>query len=131
MRLKQRFYSWIVFILLIGLGYSLLFGGTTGKIAGRVIDKDTGQPLYGTNIVVEGTMLGASSDSDGNFIILRLPPGVYTIRAMMMGYGSVRVENIRISVDKTTRVDFDYSKTTHCTEGFDINRGSRELRCHR
>ena len=86
MRLREWFLLRIVLILFAGMGSSLLFGGTTGKIAGRVIDGETKEPLYGANIIVEGTMYGAAADIEGKFIILRIPPGVYTVRATMMGY---------------------------------------------
>ena len=36
---------------------SILSGGTTGKIAGLVKDKSSGEPLPGANILVEGTTL--------------------------------------------------------------------------
>ena len=39
--------------------------GTTGKIAGTVRDSRTQEPLPGVNVVVQGTMLGASTDIDG------------------------------------------------------------------
>ena len=43
----------------------------TGKIAGVVIDIETGEPLPGANILVVGTTKGATADSDGYFTILR------------------------------------------------------------
>ena len=39
--------------------------GTTGKIAGRVVDAKTNEPLVGVNVVILGTSLGASTNLDG------------------------------------------------------------------
>jgi len=101
------FARWTCLILILGIGTSAVWGGTTGKIVGRVVDKETGQPLFGVNIIVEDTYLGAATDPDGNYIILRIPPGVYTVRASMIGYGIVTMGNILVSIDKTTTIDFE------------------------
>src|SRR5690625_1014977 len=36
-------------------------------VSGQVTDQQTGQPLPGVNIVVEGTAVGTASDSNGEF----------------------------------------------------------------
>ncbi len=83
----------------------LLFGGTTGKLTGIVTDAQTGDPLAGCNILVNGTDLGAASNVDGSFFILNISPGTYTVRAMMIGYSTQTIENISISVDLTTTLN--------------------------
>ncbi|NHZ87422.1 MAG: hypothetical protein GWP19_16405 [Planctomycetia bacterium] len=83
-----------------------LFPGTTGKIAGNVIDQSNGEPLIGCNVWIEGTDLGAATDWEGNFYILNIPPGSYTLRASMIGYSAVRMTNIEVSIDLTTNADF-------------------------
>ena len=85
---------------------SLLFTGTTGKISGRVIDKDTGDPLPMTNIVVVGTSRGAVSDLEGYFTILQLPPGTYSVKATMMGFETIIITNVKVTVDLTTTLRF-------------------------
>ena len=85
--------------------WSLLFGGSTGKIAGTVKDAKTGEPLIGANILVEGTSMGAASDVNGYYVILNVPPGTYSIAASLVGYRRMRVEDIRVSVDFTSKID--------------------------
>ncbi|MFC1619472.1 TonB-dependent receptor domain-containing protein [Candidatus Neomarinimicrobiota bacterium] len=97
-----------VLVLLFFL-LSNAFSQVTGKIAGTVIDKDTGEPLIGTNVVIEGTYWGASADSKGEFFIINIPPGVYDVTANMIGYGSVRFEDIRVSVNSTTDLVYELS----------------------
>ena len=58
------------FIVVISLLPCMLFAGTTGKISGKVLDAESGTPLPGVNIILEGTTLGAASDLQGNYIIL-------------------------------------------------------------
>jgi hypothetical protein len=58
------------------------------------------------NVFLEGTPYGAATDQDGEYIILNIPPGDYTLRASYIGYTSYRVENIRVSLDRTTNQNF-------------------------
>ncbi len=95
----------ILFLFNVGIS------GTTGKIVGQVFDATTGEPLPGVNIIVENTVYGAASDIDGTFFILGLQPGTYSIRAMMIGYSDMVVNSVKVSADKTTRVDFKLRET--------------------
>lgn len=83
----------------------MLFAGTTGKIAGYVRDVSTGEPLGGTNIMLEGTTMGAAADMKGYFVILNIPPGNYTLKATMIGFKDAVFENVRVFIDLTTAQD--------------------------
>jgi len=85
--------------------------GTTGKIAGQVVDAASKEALPGANIVIEGTMMGAVTDIDGHYVILNLPPGAYVVTAKMIGYTAMRMENVNVSIDLTTTLDFKLSST--------------------
>jgi len=103
-------------LLLLGVGLVALPLGSalaqqTGKIVGKVTDTRTGQPLGSSNIVVEGTKLGASSDLDGVYFILNIPPGIYAVKASVLGYAPVRYENVRVSTGLTTTLDFKLEET--------------------
>jgi outer membrane receptor protein involved in Fe transport len=100
--LMKKLYFLLFFI--IGFTFSL-FSGTTGKITGRVVDASTGEGLPSANIVVVGTQLGAVSDMNGNYVILNVPPGVYTISASMISYRKKDIKDVRVNVDFTTRLD--------------------------
>lgn len=88
-----------------------LDAGTTGKIVGKIIDKNTGEALPGANVLIEGTTLGAASDPEGNYFILRIPPGIYPVRATMIGFNDVRFDQVKISTDKTTTLNFSLVET--------------------
>ena len=90
---------------------SLLPGATTGKIAGRITDKDTGEPLVGANIIIQDTNMGAATDIDGNFFIINIPPGRYVVEARMMGYANTKMENVQVRTNATTTLDFELSPT--------------------
>jgi len=88
-----------------------LFGGTTGKIAGIVTDKATGEKLIGANLILEGTTLGAASTLQGDYYIINIPPGLYRVKASYMGYKSEIQTDVLVQVDKTTPVDFKLEST--------------------
>lgn len=85
---------------------SMLLAGTTGKIAGSVVDAQTNEPLIGANVVLQGTTMGASSDVDGQYFILNIPPGKYTLVTSSVGYAKIEIGNVAVVVDQTTRIDF-------------------------
>jgi hypothetical protein len=86
---------------------SFLLAGTTGKISGVAIDKQTGEPMVGMNVIIEGTFQGASTDLDGDYFIINIVPGKYTVTASMIGYKSVSVTNVQIGADLTTKLHFE------------------------
>ena len=83
-----------------------ILAGTTGKIAGRVVDKGTGQGLPFATIQVVGTSLGAVADMDGNYFIINVPPGIYSLEGKMMGYSKMTATNVKVSLDLTTTIQF-------------------------
>ena len=93
--------------LLILLLFSLSFAGTTGKISGRVVDAETGEPLPGVNVIIDGTGMGASTDLDGLYFIINIPVGNYSVRASMMGYNTMITQEVAVRGDLTTTVEFN------------------------
>ncbi len=87
------------------------FAGTTGKISGTIKDKKTGETMPGVNVRIEGGTLGASTNANGGFTILNVSPGIYSIKATMIGYKTVTQTDVRISIDLTTQVDFKMEET--------------------
>ena len=85
--------------------------GSVGKISGTVRDA-RGEPLPGANVVVQGTRRGATTDSEGYFLILAIEPGEYQMEATMVGYAP-RVNNaVVVRADFTTTIDFQLEETT-------------------
>ena len=57
-----------------------------GTIRGRVIDKESGQPVTAAQITVVGTSLGALTNNDGQYTINGVVAGQVTVRAARIGY---------------------------------------------
>ncbi len=99
----------LLFICLVIASYS--FGAITGKIQGKLTDKDTGEPLPFVNVIIVGTTMGAASNLDGEYYIINVSVGTYILSASMMGYKTMIVENVKVSADMTTRMDFRLEPT--------------------
>jgi outer membrane receptor protein involved in Fe transport len=80
--------------------------GTTGKIAGLVLDADTGEPLFAVNLIVEGTGLGGITNLEGLYYVVNVPPGTYSVKASMMGYQVVLKHGVTVNADLTSTIDF-------------------------
>ncbi len=56
-------------------------------VRGKVIDKNSRQPVAYANVMIAGIPgKGASSDSLGRFLIEQVPPGIYRFEASSIGY---------------------------------------------
>ena len=95
-----------MFIVLVGcLIAGVAYGGNTGKIAGRIQSSENGETLVGVSVLIEGTSIGASTNVDGDFTIINIPPGTYNVVASGVGFQKKRITNVKVSVDFTTRLD--------------------------
>ncbi|MFC1730530.1 TonB-dependent receptor domain-containing protein [candidate division KSB1 bacterium] len=101
-----------VFLLSCSIGTDYAFAedqSSYGKITGRVIDEKTGDLLPSVNIMIEGTRLGSTTNFKGEFYILGVPTGTYTLRLSAIGFSTVRVSDVRISSGLETVVDIRMS----------------------
>ena len=92
-------------LLLIIFINSLVVTQTTGKITGTIKDAKTNEVLIGVNIIVDGTYSGAATDLDGTYYILNVKPGTYSLTVNMIGYKQVKMENVRVSVNRTSTIN--------------------------
>lgn len=106
--MRQSFLKGIVLILLLA---ALGSGAETGRIIGRVIDKQTLAPLAFVNVTVSGMPAGAATDRDGFYTIVNLLPGIYAVEASCVGYRPLKITAVRVEPDRATRVDFLLEQT--------------------
>ncbi len=90
-------------MLMAGLA-SFLYSGTSGKISGIITDNEK-NPLIGVNIYIENTTIGGSTNEDGYYAILNIPPGIYTLKVSYIGYSTVRLTDVHVSIDLTSYND--------------------------
>ncbi len=101
---------WFLPLLSIALSLFLVQGDLlaqeTGKVRGVVTDAETGEPLPGANVIIEGTSLGASTDVEGVYNILNVSPGKHVVRVSMVGYTTVSKTDVLVQGRRTVPVNF-------------------------
>jgi outer membrane receptor for ferrienterochelin and colicin len=78
---------------------------TDGVITGRVIDRETGEPLCGVTIGVLGSTLGAITNKHGDYTMSKIPAGHVTLTVRMIGYATVTERDIAVTSGEMTRLD--------------------------
>src|SRR5687768_13382060 len=84
----------------------------TGKLAGKLVDKNTREPIAFGAVVVKlnGTQKGyAQTDINGVYSISPLTPGAYTVEAPYVGYNTRVITGVQVTVDKTTNLNIELS----------------------
>jgi hypothetical protein len=120
-----------LFLLLTGL--VLCYAGETGKIAGQVTSQDNKEPLIGANVMLVerwengkpisllgSGMQGAVTDANGEYYIINVKPGVYSLRFNYIGFQTITKTQVRVSVDLTTRMDIKLSTTVLDGQSVDV-----------
>ncbi|MBI4410377.1 MAG: carboxypeptidase-like regulatory domain-containing protein, partial [Gemmatimonadetes bacterium] len=76
-----------------------------GSITGLVTDQQSGQPLEGVQVYVPQLNRGTLTQSNGRYFIINVPVGMYAVEGRMIGYATVRYENVVVATDITRQVN--------------------------
>jgi outer membrane receptor protein involved in Fe transport len=87
------------------------WAGTTGQISGTVRDGGSSEPLGLVSISIPELKRGAVTDQQGNFFIVNLPAGKYTVRASLLGYVPRVQQEVQVFPDFVTKTDFAMEST--------------------
>jgi len=97
--------KWLIVLAFVFLMSTEIPAQNSGKITGKVTDTKTSELVIGVNVLIQGTFLGATTDSKGEYVIVNVPPGVYDVTASYMGYSKTLTKNVRVSAGFTTKLD--------------------------
>ncbi len=79
---------------------------SNGKIAGTVVDADTGDSFPGVSVYLEEkTYIGTTTGEDGKYFLLSVPPGKYTLVMSFVGFATLKQENVEVFSGRTTTID--------------------------
>jgi outer membrane receptor protein involved in Fe transport len=105
--------NWItkIFVLIVfSFFVSVTFAQTgVGKLNGKVVDAATKEPLIGANIVILETQGGAATDINGDYFILNITPGTYSVKVSYVGYAPKTIENVRVVAGITFELNVELS----------------------
>jgi outer membrane receptor protein involved in Fe transport len=91
--------------------FGAAWAGTTGQISGTVRDTKSGEPLGLVSISIPELKRGAVTDAQGNYFIVNLPAGKYTVRASLLGYVPQLRSEVEVFPDFVTKIDFTMEST--------------------
>ncbi len=101
----------LVFLALAFLASSAnAFAQGAGVIRGRVTDSNTGAPLAGAQVRVDGTTFGVLTSADGTFTIVGAPAGARVVTARRVGYSPQRAP-VTVSATDAATHNFSLSQT--------------------
>ena len=103
--MQQKVFKIIICFLGLLFSASSINAGVTGKLKGKVFDSESSMPLPGANVILVGKQFGAAADVNGEFIIIGISPGIYSVKASMIGYKDIIVSDVSIMTDLTTALE--------------------------
>ena len=62
-------------------------------VNGTVYEEETGEPIMGATIRVDGTSVGATSDQNGNFVIQNVPNSASAVTITYLGMEELHVQS--------------------------------------
>lgn len=80
---------------------TILSAQEVGVVKGKIIDKQTREPLSFVNLVINGTQKGTTSTDNGTFEIKNVPLGYITVQASFIGYTSVVSDDYLVTKEKS------------------------------
>lgn len=83
-----------------------------GSITGTVVDSETLEPLIGVNLIIEKTLEGNATNANGEYIISKLTPGIYTLTVRYIGYETKRIPDIVVGANRSQIVDIKLNPST-------------------
>lgn len=83
----------------------------TQTLRGRVVDNESKYPLSGVTVQVVDSPLGTLSDTTGAYRIGSVPIGRRTVRASLVGYKDVLLNNIIVDAGRETILDIELEES--------------------
>lgn len=93
------------------------------RVVGRVVDAQSGRPLAGAQVMVDGTRLGALAGVDGRYLIRMAPPGTLAVRAVMIGYATKTVTGLTVAEGGAVEVNIALDQSAVELEGITVSAG--------
>ena len=98
----------------------------TGAVRGRVVEAGTRTPLPGANVLLQGTLRGMATDTDGRFFFGAVPPGSYTLSCSMVGYSRAERPGLVVRESDTLEVELELTSVAIQTAPVVVTASRRE-----
>ncbi|MCG6955408.1 MAG: TonB-dependent receptor [Gemmatimonadetes bacterium] len=99
----------------------------TGRIMGLVRSSENQRPLSGAQVFIQGTQMGALTNTEGRYLILNVPSGTHEVRVTMIGY-TTGSSTVTVAAGQTTTADFSLAETAVSLEGIVVTGTAAQVR---
>jgi len=113
----------IYLTLITGLILNLMAMPYKGTLTGKITDAENKTPLPGVSVVIKGTVLGATTDINGEYKIENLKAGSYVVSYSFIGFKTITQTDVIIRSDKTTYLDVQLYTSTVEMKAVEIKGG--------
>ncbi len=101
------------FSLLLLLNTYLISAQNSGQLSGRVVDRQTQLPIEGVTVLLENSLMGVATDSDGYFTINDVPTKTYNVTISHLGYQSQTIYNVIVKTFGTPPLQILLEESTN------------------
>jgi hypothetical protein len=101
-----------IILLISFIAFSNTVSSQNVKVYGSITNALNNEPIPFANIIIEGTTIGATSDIDGNYVILDVNAGAYNFKCSYIGFNTDIQSEIKVSSNKNLRLDFFLSENS-------------------
>lgn len=92
-----------------------------GRVMGRVVSSQTGEPLAAVQVTIPAISRGTLSDANGRYLLTAVPAGTHDLVVQSLGYGRKTVTGIRVPGDAPTALDISLAPQAVALEGVTVS----------
>jgi len=120
---QPNFNIFLIFILL----FPFILNAQEATVRGFVYEEGSGEPAIFSNVYLQGTTYGASTDNNGYYLISRIPPGEYLLIVTYLGFDTIQIP-VTLQPSMIINKNFSLKESSIKLETVEINAERIEAR---
>ena len=110
----------VVLLFAFGLFATSAHSQELAALDGFITDTSNGETLISANVILEGTLRGATSNLSGYYAISGIEPGTYTVRYSYIGFETV-IREVVLAPGESVRLDVELATTEELLEVLEVS----------
>lgn len=112
-------YLTIAAIAAMGVSSTAL-AASAGKIMGKILDAETGEPIPNATAMIEGTQMGSQANFEGQYFVNKVPEGSYDLVVSSINYTQKTITGVKVTPGEATVVDIALHPQATEVEGIKV-----------
>lgn len=110
----------VILLFASGLFATSAHSQELAALDGFITDASNGETLISANIILDGTLRGATSNLSGYYAISGIEPGTYTVRYSYIGFNTVTREVV-LAAGESVRLDVELATTEEVLKALEVS----------